>query len=272
MIFIRLFSFFTLLFICAASPVRAWLLETPQQSKQPAVIYLDGPSTSPAALYVQAVLEAAYRQLGYQIEYVKLPLGRGYIEANLGHIDGLRARVASAVENYPNLIQVPVPLMEFDLVMISDQRRCGSCNVQSVGHVATTRGLATFEAFRASEGSHLNVEYVTSPTQAFQMVLAGKVEGAVIAEVNLPEEFNTLQSHWIKNTLLKVSAYHFVHKKHQALVIDLQKQLLNMKNAGSFARLGGHFGVKGIVTNNQAENFENMSTTEPYQTNPSDTD
>ena len=58
------------------------------------------------------VYSEAFKRLGWNFRLVSLPGERSIVDANSGAVDGEAARVAHLnSDNYPNLIQVPEPIM-----------------------------------------------------------------------------------------------------------------------------------------------------------------
>lgn len=226
-----------------------------EQPKSANTILLEGPSTSPEALYVQAVLQKIYAKLGYKIEYEKVPLALSFVDANSGRLDGLRARIGNVESDFPNLLKVPFPILTFNMVMIADRRICGACDINSLSPVVVTRGFRAFEEFRVRQQTPLDVIYATRPKQAFEMLIEGRGQGAVMSSTNVPPEYHTLGQYWIKNTLASLPDYHYVHKKNKALIPKLVASLTAMQNSGELARLQKKYGLSDQHNMTESNNF-----------------
>ncbi|WJG08915.1 hypothetical protein [Aliiglaciecola sp. LCG003] len=228
----------------------------------PTTLILDGPSETPEALYVQRVLETAYAQIGYTVTYGNVPLARSYIEANAGRLDGLRARVDGAVENYSNLMKVPFEILNFEMVLIANRSKCGACSLSNIGKVAVARGFKAFEDYRQSQRFPIDVLYLTTPEQAFNLLISGKVNGVIMSTTNLPKAYDSLDQNWIKTTLSTLPDFHYLHKKRRTLIpqllgvlkqMDASGQLLQLQqkyqvNSPSLQRETPEFGTIGLVT------------------------
>ncbi|GAA0859670.1 hypothetical protein GCM10009114_34010 [Aliiglaciecola litoralis] len=219
------------------------------------IILLDGPSTSPEALYIQAALESAYQSLGYRVKYQKIPLARSFVEADAGRIDGLRARVGDVEKEFVNLIKIPVPLFEFEMVMLADRRKCGVCDYQWIEQVAVARGFRAFEYFQSKQSNPVKPIYVTHAQQAFNMVMEGKVSGAVMSGASVPKVYSAMSHHWIKTTLARLADYHFVHRKHEHLVPKLTQVLRQMQTSGELENLKRKFGMQQYYNVDQHTDF-----------------
>lgn len=201
------------------------------------IIELEGPNKTPAALFVQELLEQAYGNLGYQIKYRRVPLARSFVEANTGRLDGLRARVGSVADKYPNLVKVPFRLLDFKLVMLADRRVCGACDLSQLSHIVVPRGFKAFEDFIATQDLKLNITEVTSIQQALDILTAGKVQAAVMSDTNVPSSYYHLNHHWIKQTLAILPDYHYLNSKHKNLVPKLLTEMQKLDSNGQVARL-----------------------------------
>lgn len=206
-------------------------------AQQAPVIELDGPSKTPVALFVQELLEQAYGNIGYQVSYRSAPLARSFIEANTGRLDGLRARIGSVADKYPNLVKVPFRLLDFKLVSLADRRVCGACDLSQLSHIAVPRGFKAFEDFIAKQDFDLSITEVTSAQQALDILAAGKVQAVIMSDTNVPSSYYHLSHHWIKQTLAVLPDFHYLHNKHSALVPKLLAQLNQLNDSGYIKQL-----------------------------------
>lgn len=206
-------------------------------------IELEGPSTTPAALFVQDVLERAYDSIGYQVVYRDVPLARSFVEANKGELAGLRARVGAVADKYPNLVKVPFEILNFNLVLMADRRVCGACELSTINQVALTRGGVAIQELLGDSLKSKDVVEATTGTQALELLKAGKVQAAVLSDTNVPQEYYQLNHHWMKRTLAVLPDYHYLHKSYGHLVPGLQKELEKLQSDGTIARLRSKYGL-----------------------------
>lgn len=227
-----------LLLVLLPSPVFA---ETAEKT-----IELEGKNDTPAALFVQSVLEKAYANLGYKIRYRRVPLARSFVEANNGRLDGLRARIGSVADKYPNLVKVPFNLLDFKVILMADRRVCGVCNLSQITHIVTSRGFKALEDYLADKPYKLNITKVTGTRQSLNMLVEGKVQAAIMPDINVPEEYFESNQHWIKQTLAILPDYHYVNKKHAELVPKLLEQFEDMQASGEMSALRKRYGVSEV--------------------------
>lgn len=210
------------------------------------IIELEGKNETPAALFVQEVLEKAYANIGYQVQYRNVPLARSFVEANNGRLDGLRARIDSVANKYPNLIKVPFNLLDFQLVLLADRRVCGICDLSQITHVVVPRGFKAFEDFLESNPYELNITQVTGVHQSLDILAAGKVQAAIMSDTNVPDRYYDLNHHWIKQTLATLPDYHYLNKKHARLVPLLLEQFEAFEESGELASIRKKYGVSEV--------------------------
>lgn len=207
-------------------------------------ITLDGKGQQPASLFVQSLLEKAYSNLGYRVEYLTMPLGRSWLEANDGVLDGLRARVEDEAKKYPNLIKVPFPLFSFDLLLITSDLKCQPCEVTNIDTLAYVRGMAAFQRIvNPASQDHEFIE-VTSTSQALALLEQRRVDGVILPDLMLPASTkNTIPDSRIQ-VLMSLYDYHFLHVRHQALVPKIQAELDRLEKNGFVSKLRDLYGMK----------------------------
>lgn len=211
------------------------------------LIELDGKSHTPAAMFVQELLENAYSNIGYQVTYREVPLARSFVEANSGRLDGLRARIGTVADKYENLVKVPFNLLDFRLVLLADRRVCGVCNLKQLKHVVVPRGMKAFEDFHSGHEDHLVITEVTDIEQALSMLSEGKTQAIILPDISLPADYLSSRQHWIKQTLAVMPDYHYLNKKHQAVVPMVLAELEKMQSSGEISALRKKYNVPEVI-------------------------
>jgi polar amino acid transport system substrate-binding protein len=173
---------------------------------------------------IELRLKAAYLHLGYQMNLQRLPAGRSLMMANAGNFDGELFRIAEVAELYPNLLPVPAPLERIQLHAFIKRNPHTNYHLwqQNITlRVAYVRGFKMAEHFKFS-GTPVPMNTVN---QAVQMLLQDKVD--VLLED--PESVSSAtielspngQLEQLPEVLATADLYHFVHKKHQQLLMPL---------------------------------------------------
>ncbi|WP_414702112.1 hypothetical protein [Paraglaciecola sp. 2405UD69-4] len=189
-----------------------------------------GPS-NPLAIFVRKIIDTSYVNLGFKVEHLGYPMARSIVEANAGRLDGVLIRTDTVTNDYPNLIKVPYALAEFEIMLVTDPARCHPCNVENLDIVATVRGFKAFDYYLAKNQFTPHVTEVLNMSHLLEMLSSGRVNGIVIPyhkDVGIE-----LNEKWATKVLDVYSSYHFVHKKHAALVPLLVEEFKALDKAFS---------------------------------------
>jgi len=194
-------------------------------------------SKSNAVLFVEQVLESAYAPLGYTLTYQQLPLARSFIEANLGRLDGLRARVSSSAERYPNLVAVPFALFDFEVLLVGKRNHCGYCQLRQLNTVATIRGFKALDDYFSQLAYQPAIVRLTNVLQVLDMLQKGRVDAIILPSnafsQNHWQDINT----WSKYPLISHPDFHFLHKKHKQLIPLVLAEMQRMQRQGKLQSL-----------------------------------
>ena len=181
---------------------------------------------------IEQRLRLAYQQLGYTITVVRLPAGRSLKMANQGIYDGELFRIGGLTAQYPNLLQVKVPLIQLELhaytCCIDEQNnRLFLSNDWPnepklvVGHV---RGFRLAEQFPIA-GKRVRT---TTLEQAVALLRQHKID------VLLEEQWSIRQHPGLRQlpeVLASADLYHYLHQRHAELLPALELQLQQLSDA-----------------------------------------
>lgn len=191
--------------------------------------------------YFNRIIGEACKRLGYEVEVDAPPAERALVNANAGLVDGDGPRVENLGEIgfYPNLLRVPIELIEIDFVAFkrglpvegSGWAMLAPYNVGIVRgwkileqHIVGTRSL-----FRAKTASQL-----------FNLLANDRIDVAVIDRLSGLEAARKIG---IADVVVKEPPlgrqpmYLHLHKRLSALVEPLATVLAEMKSDGTFARI-----------------------------------
>jgi polar amino acid transport system substrate-binding protein len=172
------------------------------------------------------LLKQAYQKLNIPISFIYLPGERSLTLSNSGKLDGEVARLAGIEKTYPNLIRVNVPLQTVILYAYTKNPAITVSDSQSLKpyRIAYLRGVKSIE----KQFSGFNLEAITTIQQAFTMLAHNRVDIVITGDAagatgNLP-----LAQMGIKKLMPPVyqfSIYHYLNKKHQELIPELETTL-----------------------------------------------
>jgi polar amino acid transport system substrate-binding protein len=191
----------------------------------------------PSMQVAERVLREAYRQLGRELEVLSMPGERSLLSANNGDTDGELYRRAGIDRLYPNLVHVPVALMQYEIVAFArraDVRVAGweSLRPYRLGFV---KGIKVIE--ENTQGMQL--EPVATLQQAFVKMDLGRSD---LVLSNRLSGLASLRQHGIKGVrvlappLASFPVFHYLHVKHEALVPPLTDVLQGLERSGFILR------------------------------------
>ena len=179
------------------------------------------------------VLKHAYQQLGIDIEYLPLPGERALRTSDSGEVDGEVFRIANVNKRYKNLVPVPTSINVLQGIAFTKERDIRVSGWQSLAphNIGIQVGIKFAE--RGTEG--MNRILVDTNEQLFKMLDSGRVDVIVAAHANGLKTISALELTGIRSTTPAIQEYplfHYLHKKHSALVPKLDAVLRDMEESG----------------------------------------
>ena len=221
-----------------AAPLALALAVLPAGAGQlPAAVQLAHPENEALSGASYVILKEAYRRLGIDAEQVTLPGERALQMVNSGQYFGDVMHGAGMELIYPNLVRVPVPLLDIDVRVFTYGHTLAIADWAGLKpyRVCIRRGIKMVE--RATAGMD-NVLAVSQYEFIFNMLKMGHCEVAVLPR-SAWLEAQRLQINGLReqDTPLQLwPSYHYVYKSHAELVPALSAQLRKMRESGDMAR------------------------------------
>lgn len=188
--------------------------------------------------FAEEVARAALTRLGIALTVVPLPVERALVNANAGIEDGDLYRVAGFEKDYPNLIQVPEPLMEQQFVALAlrpdvQVRDWADLAQYSVAH------LTGQKVIERRLGDAPNVLTVRDTTLLLGLLSSGRVDVIVHNRdvALLAAQRAGLRLRVLEPPLLSEPIYIYLHRRHEALVPRLAAALAEVRGDGTWQRL-----------------------------------
>ena len=197
------------------------------------------PYTTPARNgFLNVIVGEALRRLGYELQLVKLPPERGLINANAGIEDGDLTRIAGIEKQYPNLIQVPEKVMDWEFAAFSKDPSMQSSWLElrprSVGHI---KGWKIYEQnFAGAE----RVSMADDPDQLFRLLELNRIEVALYERwLGLAflkqRDLNGIQP--LAPLLATREMFIYLHRRHASLAPKLADSLRAIKLEGIYQQV-----------------------------------
>jgi len=178
----------------------------------------------------------AFRRLGMTVTIVHLPAERALINANEGIDDGDFVRVGGLSKLYPNLIQVPEKIMNFEFVAFSRKTDIQTKNWESLKPFS----IGLIRGWKILEENVVGAAWLTQVADPYllftlmengraDIILYERLEGyGMIKELEM-DDVKTLEP-----PLVQKEMFLYLHKKHSALSKPLARVLREMKMDGSY--------------------------------------
>lgn len=189
--------------------------------------------------FMDKVTQQAFNKLHFQLETVQLPAERGLINANSGLEDGEMSRISGLNSVYPNLIEVPEKIMDWEFVAFSKK----AINLDQGWKSLSNYSIAIINGWKILEKNvpkSADITKVKNPTQLFgllernrtDIVLYEKWGGLAFIKEKKMNDIKLLSP-----ALAEKEMHIYLHKKHTKLVTPLSNALLEMKSNGEYEKI-----------------------------------
>jgi len=184
------------------------------------------------------VLEQAYAQLGIEIETRAWPSERALTSSNYGELDGEVIRIYQVGKLYTNLIIVPVPVNHFDAMVFTKRRDIVVDGWESLKPLSVLMRIGSKYAEFGTQGP--NVRKLPSYEEVFHTLNNSRFDVAVSTRIIGTQEIKRLGLKdvlMIEPPLQSYELFHFLHRKYENLVPDIEFVLKNMARQGEINKI-----------------------------------
>ena len=201
--------------------------------KRPTAL-ISGISQNETHAIILEVLKEAYKRIGYDVQFSLLPAKRSLHEANLGKSDGEIARIDGTEKDFPNLIAVSTPVIDFQGMVYTKSvtREIRNWSDLKGLKIGVIRGIR----YSTIETKGMDPFFAEDMTHLFRLLMDGRIEVAVAGlragTIEIQRNFRNSDIHTVGQPLYLASMHHFVHKKNKDLVERLNHVLANMAARG----------------------------------------
>lgn len=212
------------------------LLPPAAAEETPPDILVSVPEGHPLIGFVRGDLGEAYRRIGLHMVLKPLPSARSIEAANLGETDAEAGRVQETGQNYANLREVPVPLLEMDILAVTNGVPLTVSGWDSLKGRHLCIGLGDKLVERRTIG--MNPESARSLESLVRMLKAGRCEVAIFSQFMWPD-IDRLHLGPLcpaSEPVEKAPLYHYVNSRHADLVPRLTEVLTALRQDGTAER------------------------------------
>lgn len=192
--------------------------------------------------YLAEVFDIAYREIGYEINYVDLPFVREVDLAVKSELGGVLARDIVIGAKERSLTRVNIPLFSYEVIMLANTKVCGTCEYDSLEIVGYPRGGEIYQAHVDNLPDKINKVAIGGVDNLTKMLEKGRVDAIIFSDILLAEELLDNPDLLIL-ILEKRFDYHYLAPAYKHLKSPLEQTLQNMVNTGKLAELKNKYGI-----------------------------
>jgi len=203
------------------------------------IIVVSGIVNEQTHAMAKEVLHEGYRRIGYDIRIKFFPGRRSLESANMGHTDGDIARIAGTEKKFTNLIPVATPIIYFQGAAFTKSvtRKINSWRDLKGLRIGIIRGIR----YSTIGTKGLNPFFAEDMTHLFKLLDDDRIQVAIAVlnagKVEIHKKFNNSGIHVAGTPLYSAPLYHFVHKKNEHLIDDLNRVLKDMARQGEIDKI-----------------------------------
>jgi hypothetical protein len=193
------------------------------------------PADTPQSRYIIDVITLAYQKQGIDIELIDFNKENALVAANEGLLDGQLAKIPGLSQTYQNLMRIEVPLLDFDLNLISF---CDNCTLPDMPSLVIHSTYPAAAKYLESNPYHGQLYKVKSVSTLLNLLMQKQVSAALVIGFYIDPYMQKLQNADVKfTTVHSQSVFHYLHKKHQHLAPQLFDTLQQLKKSGKMQEL-----------------------------------
>lgn len=197
------------------------------------LVFSTFPDVDPATIMSERILKVAYGELGISIKMQKLPGKRALVHSNRGITDGELFRILGINKTFQNLIPIMVPVHYSSFVVFTtnvdfEVNGWESLRPYKIGYLS---GIALIE----NNTKGMMVEPVNTMKQGFKKLILERTHVMIetrISGLSVIKENNFKGITILEPPLQNVPVYHYLHKKHRALIPELEKVMRQIEQDG----------------------------------------
>lgn len=193
-----------------------------------------GPADHLTVIITSSIIEEAYNRLNIIADFNYTSWARSLEIVNSGDSDAELCRQAKMNIKYPNLVMVKVPLIDINLAVFSKDKNIDIEDWEDLSKcsIAYLRGIKRIEEMTKD----FNTYPMNKLEDAFKLLINNRVDVVIVDYFNGLKTLNKMGLEDIfalKGTLEKKPLYHYLHKKNEDLLPELEKILLEMSKDGT---------------------------------------
>jgi polar amino acid transport system substrate-binding protein len=188
--------------------------------------------------YMDLVVREAFARLGIEAMIESLPGDRALRMANEGLTDGEAIRAAGLEKEYPNLVQVPEPVLEAEYMAWSMRRETLIAGWEGLRSLVVGYPIG-WKMYDRQVTQAREIVRVRNMEQLFPMLAASRLDVALLDRYQgmyLASRAG-IDAYPVEPPLLRSKMYIYLHVRHRALVNQLAAAIKAMRADGTLKRI-----------------------------------
>jgi len=185
----------------------------------------------------ERILREAYSRLDIEVEFRIYPTERSLINAAAGITDGELQRISGLEKAYPDLIMVNRQIGYIEIMVFTAREGLKATGWKSlenyrIGHLI---GIKVIE----SRTRGMDVIQVSSAEQLFRMLSLKRLDTVIHFRdgIYTIRRLDLTGIRMLEPPLEQIPVYHYLHRRHSALVPRLEEVLREMEEDGTMKRI-----------------------------------
>lgn len=193
--------------------------------------------------YLKEVFDLVYSEIGYRVHYVDLPFVREIDMASKSQLSGVLARDAIIENSTPKLIRVDVPLLSYQVMLLTNSKVCGGCSPEKLEIVAYPRGGKIYQNHINQLPKQVSKVAIGGMGNLITMLEIGRVDAIILSDILLPNRIKDMPN--IKGQVLEQRFdYHYLSPDNSELKLPLETALRRMTANGQLSALKKKYDIK----------------------------
>jgi hypothetical protein len=205
-------------------------------------IALRTPPESLTGQYVKDVLTAAYTSIGHTIEWQSVNDVNELDLVRKNKLTAALARTDFIKKEFPSLVQIPFPLLNFKLLKVSDRMRCGYCLNEDIRSITYAKNSLIAEEYANSLNSRVHKFSIANTIKLNQMLGKRRVDSVLLMDFQLDEKI-AKNPHFIIETIGTHFDYHYLSPAYKHLKQPLLDAFYGLEQQGILASLRLKYGI-----------------------------
>ncbi|BBN81587.1 hypothetical protein PA25_15720 [Pseudoalteromonas sp. A25] len=184
--------------------------------------------------YYVPLLDQAYRKIGIEPKFELINDKRALKLLDQGLIDADTAKSLEFVDAYKNIIVVPTPISQIDVVLLCQPKL--QCDLSVLKNANRSLGLIAAKEFYKEllSGSTISLVEFSSFETLLKIFSQDKVDYAIVVFDDYTKDaLSNYPNHFF---IQQKIGYHLLHKKHRAIVKQLDEAIKSVRAQGGFVK------------------------------------